>query len=194
LVMIVAAFLLGLLVGWLLWGLVRQRPRAEEAVPASAAPAPVEPAPVAPARVSLFEPVVPAAPVVAAAPVGGAAPVGAAAPVVAAPVVAAEPVIEAPAAVEAEPPKPLPVDDLERVEGIGPQMAGALRRAGIRTFAQLADADDTALRAALDASGLRFAPSLSTWARQARLLADGDEDGFADLTRRLVAGRDEGRP
>jgi hypothetical protein len=32
-----------------------------------------------------------------------------------------------------------------------------------------------------------------TWARQARLLADGDEEGFADLRRRLVAGRDTGR-
>lgn len=84
-------------------------------------------------------------------------------------------------------------DDLQRIEGIGPKMAGALRRAGIRTYRQLADTDEVRLRAMIEAAGLHFAPSLSTWARQARLLADGDEAGFADLTRRLVAGRDTGR-
>jgi predicted flap endonuclease-1-like 5' DNA nuclease len=72
-------------------------------------------------------------------------------------------------------------------------MAEALRRAGIRTFGELAAADETRLRAAIAAAGLKFAPSLVTWARQARLLADGDEEGFADLSRRLVAGRDVGR-
>jgi predicted flap endonuclease-1-like 5' DNA nuclease len=94
-------------------------------------------------------------------------------------------------AAAAEPP-PAP-DDLERVEGIGPKMAGALRAAGIVTYRQLADSDVDRLRAAVEAAGLHFAPSITTWARQARLLADGDEDGFEDLTRRLVAGRDVGR-
>jgi predicted flap endonuclease-1-like 5' DNA nuclease len=84
-------------------------------------------------------------------------------------------------------------DDLKRIEGIGPQMSAALQRAGIRTFRRLAETDDDTLRTAIEAAGLRFAPSLVTWARQARLLADGDESGFADLTRRLVAGRDVGR-
>jgi predicted flap endonuclease-1-like 5' DNA nuclease len=86
-----------------------------------------------------------------------------------------------------------PTDDLERIEGIGPQMSGALRRAGIHTYADLAAADEPTLRAAIEARGLRFAPSLVTWGRQAQLLAAGDEDGFADLTRRLVAGREDGR-
>ncbi|MER7004499.1 helix-hairpin-helix domain-containing protein [Dactylosporangium sp. NPDC000555] len=85
------------------------------------------------------------------------------------------------------------VEDLKRIEGIGPKMSAALVAAGIRTYAQLADADVETLRAAISAAGLRFAPSLVTWARQARHLADGDEEGFADLTRRLVAGRDTGR-
>jgi predicted flap endonuclease-1-like 5' DNA nuclease len=84
-------------------------------------------------------------------------------------------------------------DDLERIEGIGPQLAAALHQAGIHTYAQLAVADEDTLRTAIEVRGLRFAPSLATWARQAQLLADGDEHGFADLTRRLVAGRDEGR-
>ena len=84
-------------------------------------------------------------------------------------------------------------DDLERIEGIGPRMAAALHEADIRTYSQLAQADEPTLRQAIEAHGLRFAPSIVTWSRQARLLADGDEEGFADLTRRLVAGRDEGR-
>jgi predicted flap endonuclease-1-like 5' DNA nuclease len=84
-------------------------------------------------------------------------------------------------------------DDLERIEGIGPKMAGALHAAGIRTYRALADSSETRLRNAISGAGLTFAPSIVTWSRQAGLLADGDEDGFADLTRRLVAGRDEGR-
>ena len=83
--------------------------------------------------------------------------------------------------------------DLERIEGIGPRIAGALRASGVHTFGALADADVATLQAALEAAGLRFAPSLPTWARQARLLADGDEAGFLALTEQLVAGRDTGR-
>lgn len=86
--------------------------------------------------------------------------------------------------------KPVPDDELERIEGIGPKMADALRAAGIRTFAQLADADDDTKRRAVHAAGMSFAPSLVTWSRQARLLADGDEEAFAELTARLIAGRD----
>ncbi|GAB3933837.1 helix-hairpin-helix domain-containing protein [Micromonospora vulcania] len=84
-------------------------------------------------------------------------------------------------------------DELERIEGIGPKMANALRAAGIRSFRQLAEADDSTRRAAIEAAGLTFAPSLVTWGRQAQLLADGDETGFAELTELLVAGRDTGR-
>lgn len=90
-------------------------------------------------------------------------------------------------------PDDAPNDELERIEGIGPVMAAALRAAGIHTFRQLADIDDDARRAAIEAAGLTFAPSLVTWGRQAQLLADGDEEGFAELTERLVAGRDTGR-
>ena len=98
---------------------------------------------------------------------------------VAAEPVAAEPVVEVP-----EP------DELERVEGIGPRIGAALRQAGITTFRALADADTATLQRALEKAGLRFAPSLPTWSRQAALLADGDEDGFVRLTESLVAGRD----
>jgi predicted flap endonuclease-1-like 5' DNA nuclease len=84
---------------------------------------------------------------------------------------------------------PVPEDDLERVDGIGPRIGSALRDAGIRSFRQLADADTATLQGALEHAGLRFAPSLPTWSRQAALLADGDESGFAALAEQLVEGR-----
>ncbi len=105
----------------------------------------------------------------------------------------AEPVAEPVAAPVVVPAQGKPIDDLQRIEGIGPKMSGALVAAGIRTYVQLAESDEETLRTAIEAAGLTFAPSLVTWARQARLLADGDEAAFADLTRRLVAGRDVGR-
>ncbi len=82
-------------------------------------------------------------------------------------------------------------DDLTRIEGIGPKMAGALNAAGIGTFRRLADSTEEARRAALAAADLRFAPSMGTWARQAKYLVDGDEGGFTAYTGRLTAGRDD---
>ena len=94
------------------------------------------------------------------------------------------------AAADPEPPEPPEDDDLERIEGVGPRIGTALREAGIRTFNDLADADTETLQGALEHAGLRFAPSLPTWGPQARLLADGDEEGFSRLTEALITGRD----
>jgi predicted flap endonuclease-1-like 5' DNA nuclease/glycosidase len=80
-------------------------------------------------------------------------------------------------------------DDLTRIEGIGPKIAAALRAAGITTFAVLAKARETELRKALLAAGLRSAPRLETWAKQARYLAKGDEAGLERYVKKLAAGR-----
>jgi predicted flap endonuclease-1-like 5' DNA nuclease len=103
-------------------------------------------------------------------------------PAVAQPAVT-QPAVAQPAAAQAD-------DELERIEGIGPRIASALRAADIRSFERLASSPPEALQRALEAAGLRFAPSLPTWARQARFLAAGDEAGFTKLTEQLVAGRD----
>jgi predicted flap endonuclease-1-like 5' DNA nuclease len=63
-------------------------------------------------------------------------------------------------------------DDFRRIQGIGPKMAAALQNAGIRTYRQLADLDEAALREVIRAAGLRAAPSLATWPQQARVLAE----------------------
>ena len=78
-------------------------------------------------------------------------------------------------------------DDLERIWGIGPKVSAALQAAGLTTFAKLAEAREETLRAALSAAGLRLAPSLSTWAKQAAYLARGDERGFLAYKKKLAA-------
>ncbi len=82
-------------------------------------------------------------------------------------------------------------DDLTRIEGIGPKMRDALVAAGITTFEDLEAATEGQLRAAIEAAGMSFAPSLATWSRQAAYLVRGDEAGFQAYIARLTAGREE---
>lgn len=74
----------------------------------------------------------------------------------------------------AEPDSP---DDLTRVDGVGRKMAAALNDAGITTYVGLALTSEEELRVAIETAGLRFAPTLPTWPRQAAHLANGDEEG-----------------
>jgi predicted flap endonuclease-1-like 5' DNA nuclease len=86
--------------------------------------------------------------------------------------------------------EPVEPDDLTKIEGIGPKMAAALHGAGLSTFAHVAAATEEALTAAIAAAGMKFAPSLPTWARQSEFLVNGDHEGFAAYTESLVAGRE----
>lgn len=83
-------------------------------------------------------------------------------------------------------------DNLLIVEGIGPKFNEALLKAGIDTFSKLAGSTEEQLRGAIQSAGPSFAPSLTTWAQQAALLAQGDMAAFKALTDRLVAGRNDG--
>ncbi|MEV0456957.1 helix-hairpin-helix domain-containing protein [Catellatospora methionotrophica] len=243
LLMILTAFLLGLLVGWLLFSRRGKSTPAEQPVAASAPSTPVVaeaaapvaavavadkpkaakkpskkavPAPAAPADdeievqqrpVSLVAPIAKPEPVTE--PVAEPAPVAAEPVAVPVAVAADEPDDAVEAAAEAAQDKAFKVeastltpienmlvaagDDLQRIEGIGPKMEAALTAAGMGTYAAVAAADNASLRKAIEDGGLKFAPALLTWAQQAQLLADGDEEALADLQRRLVAGRDTGR-
>jgi large subunit ribosomal protein L19 len=82
-------------------------------------------------------------------------------------------------------------EDLKRIEGIGPKINDALIAAGITTYAQLAASSEDSLKAALEASDMKAHPSMGSWAEQAQLLANGDEEGFKALTDSLNAGRAE---
>ena len=83
-----------------------------------------------------------------------------------------------------------PIDDLARIEGIGPKVADLLMKAGISTFATLANTDAANLRKLLKGGGPAYNRSdPSTWSEQAALARDGDWDGLAVLQDKLKGGR-----
>ena len=80
-------------------------------------------------------------------------------------------------------------DDLKIIEGIGPKMEKALQAAGITTFAMLAGTSEAQLKEAIAAAGMRFAPTVPTWAEQASYAANGDFVGLEAFQKTLVGGR-----
>lgn len=81
------------------------------------------------------------------------------------------------------------VDDLTRIEGIGPKIAAKLGETGVTTFAVLAATSVERLEAVIAAAGARFKLARpESWPQQAALLAAGDEKGFAALTAELRGG------
>ncbi|NNF56724.1 MAG: 50S ribosomal protein L17 [Rhodothermaceae bacterium] len=82
-------------------------------------------------------------------------------------------------------------DDLTKIWGIGPVFASALNDADITTFAQLAEADLDALRAAINTGSETSdeAANEETWSEQARLAVAGDWEGLEAYIETL---KDEG--
>jgi NADH-quinone oxidoreductase subunit I len=92
----------------------------------------------------------------------------------------------------AEAAPPSEPDDLKRIEGIGPKIAGVLQAAGVKTFAQLADSSADHLRQILqgaDPNLLNLADPTS-WPKQARLAATGKWEALERLQERLKGGRE----
>lgn len=82
------------------------------------------------------------------------------------------------------------VDDLTVIEGIGPKIAELCHGIGIRTWTDLAETEVSLLRTMLTDAGQRFkAHDPSTWPQQAALLAAGSWEAFRELTERLDGGR-----
>ncbi len=69
-------------------------------------------------------------------------------------------------------------DDLTKVRGVGKKSAQALKDAGIDSFQKLANSTDDAIRAALDAGGVRLVGEVDTWRQQAAYAARGDWAGL----------------
>lgn len=113
--------------------------------------------------------------------------------------VPAEPVVEAPA-----PEKPkagtkitlpsgavIKQDDLKMVEGIGPKIEGLLHDGGIKTWDELANAPVEQVQKILDDAGPRYRMHQpTTWAKQARLAADGKWAELETYQDRLIGGRE----
>ncbi|RYU95707.1 hypothetical protein [Emticicia agri] len=90
---------------------------------------------------------------------------------------------------------PVPVvppvkDDLKIVEGIGPKIEELFNKAGIYTFAQLADTPVTRMKEILDKAGSRFQiHDPTTWADQAVLARDGKWDELKKWQDELYKGK-----
>ncbi len=80
-------------------------------------------------------------------------------------------------------------DDLTKIEGIGPKIAGLLNAAGINTFAELGATKTETLADILKAAGARYAAhNPGTWAEQAKMAADGKWDELKALQAALDGG------
>jgi predicted flap endonuclease-1-like 5' DNA nuclease len=85
---------------------------------------------------------------------------------------------------------PATSDDLKKIEGIGPKIAGLLNAKGIHTFADLGKAKKALLVETLAEAGSRFKMhDPSTWAKQAKLAAKGEWEKLAKLQGELKGGR-----
>ncbi len=81
-------------------------------------------------------------------------------------------------------------DDLTKVEGIGPKIAGLLNDAGILSFEALSNTEVDAIAAILEAAGSTFAShNPETWPKQAGLAAEGKWDELKAWQDELDGGR-----
>ncbi len=83
------------------------------------------------------------------------------------------------------------VDDLTRIEGIGPRIAELLGQADILTFAALADTSTEELQSVLDDGGAEYnVHQPDTWARQAAMARDSQWDELQTLQSELRGGQE----
>ncbi len=81
------------------------------------------------------------------------------------------------------------VDDLTKIEGVGPKIALVLSSNGITTYAQLAKAEPAAVQEMLKKSSGRFnIAKPQTWPEQAELAASGNWDALKKLQDELHGG------
>lgn len=135
--------------------------------------------------------VAPAAPAKKAAPKKEAAPAAARSVAAEAPAPAAPKAAAKAEKIELPNGKSIKQDDLKMVEGIGPKIEGLLHDAGITTWEELANAPTEQVQGILDEAGPRYRMhEPTTWAKQARLAADGNWDELVAYQDHLDGGRE----
>lgn len=78
------------------------------------------------------------------------------------------------------------VDDLTRIEGIGPKLAFTLSKSGITSFSELADSSEDSLENLLEEAGPAYKIlDPSSWPMQAKLAANGQWKELAELQEEL---------
>ncbi|MDX1461645.1 MAG: 50S ribosomal protein L21 [Marinirhabdus sp.] len=91
---------------------------------------------------------------------------------------------------KAAPKKSASVDDLKKIEGVGPKAMEAMVAAGIDTFAKVAKTKPEKLSEVLTEASSRLAHLVTdTWPEQAQLAADGKWDELEALQAKLDGGR-----
>lgn len=81
-------------------------------------------------------------------------------------------------------------DDLKKIEGIGPKIAGLLNDGGIYTFSQLANTALERLKEILDAAGPRYRiHDPGTWSKQAEYAAAGNWEKLQEYQDFLQGGK-----
>ena len=82
-------------------------------------------------------------------------------------------------------------DDLKKIEGIGPKIAELCNGIGIFTWKQLAETKVHTLQKMLDDAGPRFQIAVpDTWPKQAEMAAAGDWDKLKEYQDFLIGGRE----
>lgn len=82
-------------------------------------------------------------------------------------------------------------DDLKKLEGIGPKIEKILNTAGIRNFEQLAAVSADHIRLLLDAAGSQFKMhDPKTWPYQAELAAKGEWERLKEYQDILIGGKE----
>ncbi|WP_372945646.1 30S ribosomal protein S2 [Muriicola sp.] len=80
-------------------------------------------------------------------------------------------------------------DDLTKVEGIGPKISEVFKKAGIRTFADLADKTEDDLKTILSEAGSRYASkNPASWPKQAKMAAEGKWEELKEWQDNAKAG------
>jgi|GEM_PF-906342 len=83
------------------------------------------------------------------------------------------------------------VDDLKKIEGIGPKIESLLNAGGIKTFQGLVDIDLSIVQKILNEAGPRYRiHDPATWAKQAVLAAQGKWEELDEYQDRLKGGRE----
>jgi len=80
--------------------------------------------------------------------------------------------------------------DFKKIEGVGPKIAGILKSAGYSSFELLAKAKKKDLLSILEDAGSRYKMhDPSSWAKQAKLLANNKLDKLKELQAQLKGGK-----
>ena len=84
---------------------------------------------------------------------------------------------------------PVVADDLTKIEGIGPKIAGLMKESGVATFAAMSETSVERLQEILKTADFRVLAKPATWPDQAKLAANGDWEALQKLQDELDGGR-----